>query len=151
MDGDAFLLGDPFPNNARSLNYGIGKILFTQSRTHRIKDATGEAIGQDRLQTVAHFQAHSTVFYGQQQEYAFILFFRSNAPLAEKQIGHIFHRFAFQSVNGDNSHLRSGGLFNGSAIAFQLGFGCRWYDVCKVTNVPFWLERRKVKGKCECR
>ena len=82
-----------------------------------------EAIGQNRLQPVADFQAAAPVADGQQQQDAFVLALLPHAPGAKNGVGDILDGLAFQSDGMVTSAICAPvDAFDGGAVGFQLAW-----------------------------
>jgi hypothetical protein len=118
-----------------------------QQRRDAAQNTAVEAVGKNRLQPVAHFDALAMVLDGEEQHDPFVLTAFTHAPLAEKRIADIFDLLAIQGLKRNQSHLHARGLFHLAGVGFQLRSRLRIQDISEVAYVALRLERFEIEGK----
>jgi hypothetical protein len=118
-----------------------------QQRRDAAQNTAVEAVGKNRLQTVAHFDPTAAVLDGEEQHDPFVLAALTDTPLAEKRIADIFDLLAIQGLERNQSHLHAGGLFHLPGVGFQLRSRLRIQDTSEVADVALRLERFEIEGK----
>ncbi len=75
-----------------------------------LQQARGQGVGDDRLQAVAHFEAHRAVVAGAEEQQAVVLAGGADGEPLEQTDGEILDRQPAQVADGDHGQL-DGGLF----------------------------------------
>ena len=63
--------------------------------------------------------------------------FWPDAPGAENGVGDVFDGLAFEGGDGDEGHLRAGGLLDARGVGFQLALAGGVDDVGEIADVAF--------------
>ena len=90
-----------------------------QLRPHLPQRASRKTVGDDRLQSIADFDAALAIAHGEQEHRAFVFAFFSHAPLAIQCVGEILNRGVIQRIDGNYRELRAGSRFHRVAILLQ--------------------------------
>ncbi len=109
------------------------------------RNATIEAVGKDRLQPIADFDAVAMVLNCEEKHDPLVLALLADAPLAIERVGDVFDRLAVQRLDGNQRHLRAGELFHPAAIGFQPRARLRIENVREIADVALRLERFQIE------
>ena len=120
LDGDALRFSDALPDFRRSGLERGGVVPFLQGRAHFTKDAADEAVGKDRLETVADFDPVLPILTASRR--------RTPSSLPFLPIPHwrysLFATSSMESphgVDGYDGHLGAGGMLDFAAVALDRG------------------------------
>lgn len=134
-----------FGNNRADMLRGghhrLSVLTLPQRGAHFAQHVSGEAIRQDRLQAIAHFQAAPAVANHQQQQDPLVFSFLPDAPCAVDGVGHVLNGLSLEGRERHQSHLRACQLFDSCAIAFERAPAGAIDDMRKIADVAFRFER----------
>jgi len=102
---------------------------------HEAAGVAGASVVDDRLETVADFDAGLAIGGSDEEEDSAIFLLGADAELRVEIVGVLFDGFVFEGADGDDSHLSAGFLFELEAETFEAGFAIGVDDADKVGDV----------------
>jgi hypothetical protein len=109
-------------------------------------EASDFAIGQNRLQSVANFDASTVVVDRVKDQHTAISGFASDPPLMEQIDGVAFDVGAIERMNGRYRDLGMGFFVNLPADFFDLRDGVRVQNMCEIVDVASGFQFRNRFG-----
>ncbi len=132
---NAGVLRDDVGDSRSHQRDGAVVVILPQQRDRFAAKASDLAIGQDRLQPVADFDAVFAVLHRQQDQHSVVRGFAANAPLLVQGDGVALNVCTVEGIYGDHGNLRMGFLVELLADVIELPDGGLIEDVGKVVDV----------------
>jgi len=133
-------------NTAGNQEQGLAIVFAAHQWNGFTLEASYLAVGQDRLQTVSHFNTRPVVFDCVKDQDATVRGFRADAPLVEKVDGVAFDIRAVERIDGNNGDLGMSFFVNLAAKVFDLRFGGLIEDAGEIVDIAGGLELRDGLG-----
>ncbi len=111
-------------------------------------NAAVEAVGKDRLQAVADFDAIAMILDGEEQHDPLVLALLADAPLAIQRIGDVFDGVAVQRRDSHQIAICAPVICSTlAAIGFQPRARLRIENFREVADIALRLERFQIQGR----
>ncbi len=120
-------------------------IALLQGRADLSQRIAHKSVRQYRLQTVAYLDAVLMILDREQQQDACVLPLLADAPFAEKVVRKRLNRISFQTVDGYERHLGSGGALYFAAVVVDARTHLVVEYVREIADVALRLQRIDVK------
>src|ERR1035437_1196033 len=146
-EGDVLRLGDGAADGFRGGHEGFAVVLLLQCGAHLAENGAGEAVGEDRFEAIADFEAIAAVIDDEQEQGAFVLAFLADAPGAIDGVGDVFDGLAGEGGDGDKGHLGAGGALHGGAVRFELGLAGGVDDAGEIADIALRLKGFPIDGR----
>src|SRR5581483_4542232 len=140
FDSDAFRFSYALAELLRGRQQRAPVVALTKNGPDAAQHASGVAVRDDRLQSIADFHAILTILDRQQDQETLVRAFFADSPFLEKAHRDIFDRLAFERIDGHDGELDARGALHVRAVSLQPGRGASADHVGEVVHIARRLE-----------